>query len=89
MGFGEMPTRPKSEFKDVKIEGIVKRALEAAQSEGEKALPKLIQAIADAQAVKNPVAIERLNPDSQRNQEHLSESARNALRKAWETSESK
>ena len=77
----------KSGFKDVKIEGIVKRALETAQNDGEQGLPEIIQAIADAQESKDPVALDALDPDSQRNQKNLSEFARNALRKAWEMSE--
>lgn len=83
----EGPQETKSNFKDVKIEGIVKRALETAQNEGEQGLPQLLQAIEDAKTSQDPVALDALDPDSQRNQKNLSEFARNALKKAWEMSE--
>lgn len=81
----EGPEEIKSLFKDAKIEGIVKRALQTAQNEGEQGLPQLIQAIEDAKNAQDPVAIDALDPNSQRNQKNLSEYARDALRKAWET----
>ncbi len=80
-----VPEEPKEQRKisDVKFDGRIQRALEAARTRGNRALPELIQAVSDAVGAKDPVAMDMLDPDSQRNMK-LPEEAKAALRNAWE-----
>lgn len=72
-----------SEIRNVKLAGVVDRALNSAQTRGDRDLPELIQAVGEALDAKDPVAMDRLDPDSQRNIK-LPEQAKLALRRAWD-----
>lgn len=89
MNFTAEGPKVRSEYTNPASQRLVRRTLALAESlGGNKLRPELVQAIGEAIDLKDPSAMDALDPDSERNKKHLSESARENLRKAWAIYES-
>jgi hypothetical protein len=88
MNFKAEGPRLKSEYTNPNSERLVQKTLALAeQLGGNKLRPELVQAVGEAIDLKDPAAMDALDPDSVRNQKHLSTQARDNLRRAWDVIE--
>lgn len=78
------------DYKNPQTEQLVQRTLALAeQLGGNKLRPELVDAISQAIESGDPVAIDALDPDNERNKKDLSQPARDNLKRAWDALESK